>query len=602
MQVSDMLNQYNQNTATGATAVAPRQGVQQLVAAVREMTVGNVFEGTVNQMKHGQVTLGLVNGQTIHARVAGNVKLTVGQSMFFQVKANDGNTVEIRPYTNGNLDNPTLLKALDAAGVPAAEHTIEMVNAMMEEQMPIDRSSIQTMAKNIAGFEQENMKDLVQMAKLDIPITRENVVQFFNYKQDQAAITREFENVLQGLQEVYQDENLGGKQLAAISNRVWQVIQGEDIPVTAESMKEYMESGWSPAEFSQMVGASYGEESMPSMRETTERSEIPWEQTGEIAWEQTEQTASGEAFPIPEKNVVSIDQSVIGTPGQETPEYPPHTLGAVLSEADTQKFAEMIEKLDWPRESLEPIVTEEGQINPKLTVSESVDQLNRIFTQFVGEEHTGELRNILTSRQYRNMVRDVLEQQWTIKPDEVRKDTVKRLYENLEHQLKQMEQIVKDSGQQNTPLAKAVNQLQGNLEFMSQINQSYQFVQIPLQMSGQPAQSELYVYTNKKNLADPDGELSAFLHLDMEHLGSTDVSVRMKNKQVRTDFYMEDDRSYALVEAHAEELTRRLEKMGYQCGISVEAREHKMDFVEDFLKKDQPAGGVLHRYSFDVRA
>ena len=586
MQVSDMLNQYNQNTATGATAVAPRQGVQQLVAAVREMTVGNVFEGTVNQMKHGQVTLGLVNGQTIHARVAGNVKLTVGQSMFFQVKANDGNTVEIRPYTNGNLDNPTLLKALDAAGVPAAEHTIEMVNAMMEEQMPIDRSSIQTMAKNIAGFEQENVKDLVQMAKLDIPITRENVVHFFNYKQDQAAITREFENVLQGLQEVYQDENLGGKQLAAISDRVWQVIQGEEIPMTAESMKEYMESGWSPAEFSQSVGVSYGEESMPAMQDATERSEIP----------------TVETFPIPEKNMVSIDQSVIEAPGQEKPEYPPHTLGAVLSEADTQKLAEMVEKLDLPRESLEPIFTEEGEINPKLTVSESMDQLNRIFTQSGGEEHTRELRDILTSRQFRNVLRDALEQQWTIKPDEVRKDTVKRLYENLEHQLKQMEQIVKDSGQQNTPLAKAVNQLQGNLEFMSQINQSYQFVQIPLQMSGQPAQSELYVYTNKKNLADPDGELSAFLHLDMEHLGSTDVSVRMKHKQVRTDFYMEDDRSYALVEAHAEELTRRLEEMGYQCGISVEAREHKMDFVEDFLKKDQPAGGVLHRYSFDVRA
>lgn len=594
MQVSDMLNQYNQNTSTGTTAVSPRQGVQQLVAAVREMTVGNVFEGTVNQMKHGQVTLGLVNGQTIHARVAANVKLTVGQSMFFQVKANDGNTVEIRPYTNGNLDNPTLLKALDAAGIPAAEHTIEMVNAMMEEQMPIDRTSIRAMAKNIAGFEQENVKDLVQMAKLDIPITRENVVQFFNYKQDQAAITREFENVLQGLQEVYQDESLGGKQLAAISDRIWQVVQGEENPVTADTLKEFVESGWSPAEFSQSIGSSYEEIGMDSVQMTMERSEIPWEQTG--------QASSGEISNIPEKNMVSIDQSIIEAPEQEQSQYAPHSLGAVLSETDSQKFVQMMEKLDLPRENLEPMLTEEGKLNPKLSVSESLEQLNRIFTQSSGEEHTRELRNLLTSRQYRNILRDALEQQWTLKPDEVRKDTVKRLYENLENQLKQLEQIVKDSGQQNTPLAKAVNQLQGNLEFMSQINQTYQFVQIPLRMVGQPTQSELYVYTNKKNLADPDGELSAFLHLDMEHLGSTDVSVRMKNKQVRTDFYMEDDRSYALVEAHAKELTSRLEEKGYQCGIRVEAREHKMNFVEDFLKKDQPAGGVLHRYSFDVRA
>ena len=118
MQISDMLAQYNRSSATGATATAPQQGVQQLVSAVREMTVGNVFEGTVNDIKNGTVTLGLANGQTVQARIAAGVQLAVGQAMFFQVKSNDGTTVEIRPYTNGNLNNPTLLKALDAAGKP----------------------------------------------------------------------------------------------------------------------------------------------------------------------------------------------------------------------------------------------------------------------------------------------------------------------------------------------------------------------------------------------------------------------------------------------------------------------------------------------------
>jgi hypothetical protein len=38
-----------------------------------------------------------------------------------------------------------------------------------------------------------------------------------------------------------------------------------------------------------------------------------------------------------------------------------------------------------------------------------------------------------------------------------------------------------------------------------------------------------------------DGELSAFLHLDMDHLGSTDISVKMKGTAVKTNFYMADD-------------------------------------------------------------
>ena len=57
MQISDMLAQYNRSSATGATATAPQQGVQQLVSAVREMTVGNVFEGTVNDIKNGTCLL-----------------------------------------------------------------------------------------------------------------------------------------------------------------------------------------------------------------------------------------------------------------------------------------------------------------------------------------------------------------------------------------------------------------------------------------------------------------------------------------------------------------------------------------------------------------
>ena len=125
-------------------------------------------------------------------------------------------------------------------------------------------------------------------------------------------------------------------------------------------------------------------------------------------------------------------------------------------------------------------------------------------------------------------------------------------------------------------------------------------------MANQNAHSELYVYTNKRNLRRQEGELSAFLHLDLEHLGSTDVSVKMLDKNVTTRFYLSDDASYDLVEAHLPRLQERLKKLGYNCTVTVENREEKVDFVEDFLQKGQPAKaasrGMVHRYSFDVRA
>ena len=155
---------------------------------------------------------------------------------------------------------------------------------------------------------------------------------------------------------------------------------------------------------------------------------------------------------------------------------------------------------------------------------------------------------------------------------------------------------------QETPLAQTLSQVRGNLEFMNQINQAYTYVQIPLKMTGQNASGQLYVYTNKRDLKDPDKELSAFLHLDLDHLGSTDISVKLLGKKVDTKFYMETDEAFELVKMHTSELEERLRKKGFDVKIYVENEGKKVNFVDDFLKKDAPQAGQVHRYSFDVRA
>jgi flagellar hook-length control protein FliK len=137
---------------------------------------------------------------------------------------------------------------------------------------------------------------------------------------------------------------------------------------------------------------------------------------------------------------------------------------------------------------------------------------------------------------------------------------------------------------------------------MNQINQAYTYVQIPLKMSGQSASGELFVYTNKKALAEGNKELTAFLHLDMDNLGPTDISVKLLGRRVSTNFYLDNDAAYELLEKNYPVLEERLRKKGYDCEISVVNEEKHVNFVEDFLKKDMPSAGQLHRYSFDMRA
>ena len=152
-------------------------------------------------------------------------------------------------------------------------------------------------------------------------------------------------------------------------------------------------------------------------------------------------------------------------------------------------------------------------------------------------------------------------------------------------------------------LSDTASNVRDNIQFMNQLNQTYAYVQIPLKFAGQNAHSDLYVYTDKRKMREKDGELSAFLHLDLDHLGSTDVSIKMLQKNVATNFYLADDMSYQLILDHMEILEERLAKKGYQVKIQVMNQEENVNFVEDMLKQQTPsAGGMVHRYSFDVRA
>lgn len=190
-----------------------------------------------------------------------------------------------------------------------------------------------------------------------------------------------------------------------------------------------------------------------------------------------------------------------------------------------------------------------------------------------------------------------------MKPQELRTDNkINELYEKLDRQLLQLETAMQRAGMTTEAFSQTAAGVHNNIEFMNLVNQAYTYVQLPLKLSNQNTNSELYVYTNKKNLNDPDAEVTAFLHLDMEHLGVTDVSVKLQNKHVKTNFYFSDDTSYELIKQYLPVLEQALAKKGYTCSLSVNQDEKEINFVKDFLRKDQPQAGTLHRYSFDVKA
>ena len=587
MQISDLLGKYGQNTVpVTAQEQAVKTGTQQLTGTLSSLQTGNVFEGTVTDISDGQVLLTLANGEKISARLEGQIQLQLNQAMFFEVKSNTQTQIAIKPYLNGDSSNPTLLKALMQAGMGVTTDNLEMVRTMMEEQLPIDKNSLNQMMRQLAMFPKAEPSVIAQMNKLGIPVTEANVQQFSNYKADTAAIMKELENVLEQLPKSIAGEGDTAGQMTAKNMQLMDILfGGETIEQSQDTGAKAQELLAKTADGSVVIKNGTEQQAADIAKELQQTLS-----TAEDGMQQT--SAAGEG--------IQQADAAKQAEGRQMPAATQGSLGEILGKEGAASLEQQLKALE--TDGKQVLFDKNGNLNTGMSAEEFLKNLNQLFkeNEFPQKEA---LFKLFSGKEYQTILKKAVENQWYLEPQETgSKETVEKLYNRLQTQMNRLDEFIKQAGSGTEGLQKAVADVRGNIEFMNQINQIYNFVQLPLKMNGQNVNSELYVYTNKKNPRDMDGELSAFLHLDMDHLGSTDISVKMKGTAVKTNFYMADDASYELILAHAEELAERLENKGYQCQIEVKSEEKDMVFVEDFLKHDMPSAGKVYRYSFDVRA
>lgn len=596
MQISDLLEKYGQNTVpVTAQEQAVKTGTQQLTGTLSSLQTGNVFEGTVTDISDGQVLLTLANGEKISARLEGQIQLRLNQAMFFEVKSNTQTQIAIKPYLNGDSSNPTLLKALMQAGMGVTADNLEMVRTMMEEQLPIDKNSLNQMMRQLAMFPKAEPSVIAQMNKLGIPVTETNVQQFSNYKADTAAIMKELENVLEQLPKAIAGEADTAGQMAAKNMQLMDILFG------GETIEQSQDAGAKAQEL--LAKTADGSVTIKSGEQQAADIAKELQQilsTAEDGMQQTSEAGEGIQQADAAREGAQQADAAKQAEGRQMPAATQGSLGEILGKEGAASLEQQLKALE--TDGKQVLFDKNGNLNTGMSAEEFLKNLNQLFkeNEFPQKEA---LFKLFSGKEYQTIFKKAVENQWYLEPQETgSKETVEKLYNRLQTQMNRMDEFIKQAGSGTEGLQKAVADVRGNIEFMNQINQIYNFVQLPLKMNGQNVNSELYVYTNKKNPRDMDGELSAFLHLDMDHLGSTDISVKMKGTAVKTNFYMADDASYELILAHAEELAERLENKGYQCQIEVKSEEKDMDFVEDFLKHDMPSAGKVYRYSFDVRA
>ncbi|MBR6468930.1 MAG: flagellar hook-length control protein FliK, partial [Lachnospiraceae bacterium] len=273
-----------------------------------------------------------------------------------------------------------------------------------------------------------------------------------------------------------------------------------------------------------------------------------------------------------------------------------------------QNIMDDLSKLGMPAEELNNIA------NGTMSVNDLVDFVKTLINNNMSgskltDSQMETLTKLLNNQDFKQLVGNQLMKQMLLNPADVSKDgAVEELYKRLSEQSTRAIEILKDAGQTGSEVMKSAQNINDNVNFMNQLNHMMAYVQLPVRMTQENAHGELYVYTKKKNLANKDGNVSAFLHLDMDNLGPMDVYVAMQRNKVNTNFYLADESVLDLIESNISILDARLLKKGYNMNTTVTMKnpdEPRKTVVGEMLKEKSNGvvgGPIASKLSFDVRA
>lgn len=585
------------DAARAAAGVGKGERLMRLQNEVRALKPGQTIQGTVVGRNGNSVQIELAQDFSINAKLDKSVSLALGQMLSFEVKANAGSFMSLAPLYTNTANTATILRALSAASLPETAGNIEMVARMMEEGMPIDKESILNMSRQIMDFPGQDPASIIQMAKLELPVTAENIQQFEQYMNMNHQILGSAHTVAEELPQVFRElvqEGQGDKALAFYEAVLSAFTEegGEEGAVVS------LRSGAGPA-LEEAVQTSQTAQEMETQADSQTEAAGNAQNVQNMQNAEAETAGKTEQMPLPEQAVSEEQASSVKT-GAENAQNS-QAQAPVLTEKQWEGLANELRRLGVAEETAEQI--KDGSMPPKEVLNLVKNLLPKAMR---GEIPERDIQRLLGGREFQALLKEEIGRQWTIAPREVAdKKQVEQLYERIREQTARLTQALETAGKADASAGRSVQNLQNNVDFMNQMNHLYAYVQLPLKMLGNEAHGDLYVYTNKKNLAAKDGQVSALLHLDMEHLGPLDVYVTMKDKQVSTNFTVANDDVLSLIEAHIDTLNQRLTGRGYSVKTQMSVKEAKEEAEESIMQTilhQQKNISVLSRTSFDMRA
>lgn len=568
---------------------------------ITDLQPGESFEGEVASVNGQDVQLKLAQGQYMAAKLEGDVQLALGQILHFQVQSNQDSKIVLKPIYTNMLQQRVGEAALKAANIAVNEKNMQMVGTMIENGMSINKDSLMQFNRLVLQHPQTEVSEIINLNKMHIPITDNNITQYENYQNLEHKLMDAIKDTSNDIFKIYEElssnaEKTDANHTIALSNpasmqqsmkfmdKVLQFISEEPSDISMKSANT-VESPTINITENQLQNNSVSD---AILNNDVTSNNIQLEGNINIS-EETNQTiiedVKSNANNLAENNAIKTSQAVSQSKNDIVTDFMQQ-----IKNVPTDKLPDKVISF----------LNNNNNLNGKelMYLLGNDSELVRLLDEYGKDK-------VYRSHAFKNVLRNNLTRQWTLNPNDIAEDgKISEFYRKLAKQSQQLSQIMEDAAHgSNINYSRSAQNIHNNIDFMNSLNQMFHYIQIPLKLSNGHANGELYVYTNKKNLAHKDGTLTAILHLDMDHLGALDVniSLNMDSNTVTTKFYMDKD-SISLVEQHIDELNDRLAVKGYKFHTFIEKRDNSKTVFEQMEQQTKGAAAPLSYQAFDIRA
>lgn len=558
---------------------------------------GQTLKGVVSDVHSDQITLVMEDGTAFTGRLPDAGQYSIGQKAAFKIVSLDQNTIYMKAVSTSYLLDmeDTIDQALEEAGLPKSARNSDVVRSLLMNQQSISRENLLSSIRLCATYPDADVNSVITLRRLGLPLTPENLTQFEQYENNDHSLLDHFAQITDSIGDLM---NAIGTQVPRLSGQtagqLLNLALSSSLTPEEQALKEAQAAA---SEAQTEAAAQEGEgsdapetaEKAPAnaadaaLSEETEVSSSPFSRMKQIFSSLTDGASAAKAA-----------LSETGLAKDYKVPFIHEQVGFSLSPEEREAFHSLLSDLPLPEELTTSL--QEGT----LTTRDFLTAVRQALPRMSSEQAAG----LLSSPAFQRLVKDQFLSNWTLSPEKLKqKGAVEELYQQISSQVDKLSHFSQDVFGKNLfeNLQQQTTQTSQNLNFMKLLNDTYQYVQLPVKLQQQNAHGDLYVMTRKESLRRHPDSLKALLHLDMDHLGSLDIHIIRENTSITTKFFVDEKDTLQLLEKNINLLQDALNEQGFSFSSEFSMKEKDFDLVNDFMNAEAPVGTIA-RYNFDLRA